>query len=102
MFRSPVDGRSLAVKRVVGLPGETVALDGRDLLVEGVAVAEPQGVKYSIRFGDWEGLRAGVQLGADEFFVLGDNEEISVDSRNWPTGPALDGKLLLGKPLFVR
>ncbi len=36
------------------------------------------------------------KLGADEFFVLGDNSSISVDSRSW--GP-LPGRLLVGKPL---
>lgn len=102
VFRSPVDGQSLSVKRVAGLPGEMVAITGRELRIDGVPVAGPGGVHYSLRYGDHEGLRQGVRLGADEYFVLGDNEAISIDSRNWPAGPGLDAKLLLGKPLFVR
>jgi signal peptidase I len=101
VFRSPVDGQSLSVKRVAGLPGETVSIVDGELRISGASVAGAT-VKYTLRYGDHEELRDGVQLGADEFFVLGDNEAISIDSRNWPTGPGLKAKLLLGKPLFVR
>jgi signal peptidase I len=45
---------------------------------------------------------AAWQLGPQEYFVLGDNAEISDDSRSWLAGPGLDAKLLFGKPLGVR
>ncbi len=45
------------------------------------------------------GLSARQKLGVDEFFVLGDNPSISVDSRSW--GP-LPGRLLVGKPFGGR
>lgn len=101
VFRSPVDGRSLNVKRVVGLPGERIAVANGDVLIDGASLPGAT-VKYSLHYGDHEILRDGVRLGPDEYFVLGDNEAISIDSRNWPTGPGLDAKLLLGKPLFIR
>ena len=41
------------------------------------------------------------RLGDDEYYVLGDNSPISSDSRNWPGGPAVCAKLLVGKPLAV-
>lgn len=47
------------------------------------------------------GLDKPVKLGKDEYFVLGDNSPISEDSRTWPEGPAVAGKLLVGKPLVV-
>jgi signal peptidase I len=40
------------------------------------------------------------QLGADEYYVLGDNSPVSEDSRMW-TGAAVDAKSLIGKPLVA-
>ena len=102
VFRSPVDESELCVKRIVGLPGETVALAGGDVLINGERIAVPHDLRYGVRYGDHDKLREGWRLGPEEYFVLGDNAEISVDSRNWPTGPALDAKLLVGRPLGVR
>ena len=102
VFHTSDDVRQLCVKRIVGLPGETVALGGGDVHVNGRRIAKPRDVAYEIRYGDNGRLREGWQLGPGEYFVLGDNASISDDSRNWPTGPALDAKLLLGKPLGVR
>lgn len=39
-------------------------------------------------------------VGPDEFYVLGDNSPVSVDSRLWET-PTIPGKLLIGKPFVV-
>jgi len=42
-----------------------------------------------------------VQLGEDQYYVLGDNSPISDDSRTWPEGTAVPARLVVGKPLFV-
>jgi hypothetical protein len=55
-----------------------------------------------LRPGDEPRLREGWQLGPTEYFVLGDNGAISDDSRSWPTGPGIDEKLLIGRPIGVR
>jgi signal peptidase I len=65
-------------------------------------------VYYAVRHND--GRQAGVErgagvtwrLGPGKYFVLGDNAAISDDSRSWPSGPGIDAKLLIGKPLGGR
>ena len=40
------------------------------------------------------------QLGPDEYFMLGDNSPVSLDSRSWPH-PAVPRRLVIGRPLLV-
>ena len=61
---------SVHVKRVVGLPGETIQIRDGLILINGQTYIEDREVA-AITFG---GLaEAGITLGADEYFVLGDN-----------------------------
>lgn len=64
--------------RVVGLPGETLSSspDGRDVRVNGNPLAEPYADKAGV-LSDFREL----SLGADEYFVLGDNRDGASDSR---------------------
>ena len=66
------------IKRVIGLPGDTVSLVGGILVVNGEQVDDSIPCKYV----DVEGrLNSPVKLGDDEYFVLGDNPANSEDSR---------------------
>lgn len=66
------------VKRIIGLPGETVQIKGSDIYINDKLLKENYG-KDPI---DFQGLaEEPITLGKDEFFVLGDNREISMDSR---------------------
>jgi len=102
VFRAPEDASELCVKRIVGLPGESVSFVDGDVWIDGRAVKKPRDTTFEIRPGDHSELAAdGWRLGPGEYFVVGDNTSISDDSRNWLAGVGLDAKLLVGKPLGV-
>lgn len=67
------------VKRVVALPGETVEIAEGTVLINGTALQEPYLDLAHCRFRRNMPART---LGAEEYFVLGDNRDNSNDSRN--------------------
>jgi len=84
------------VKRVIGLPGETVQIVDQTILINGEPLEES--------FGSSDMRTAGIAaepilLGKEEYFVLGDNREVSKDSRFAEVGlvplSRIEGKLLL-------
>jgi signal peptidase I len=91
----------ILIKRVVGLPGETVLIKGRDIFINGRklsgqqfgAVGKPDPVFY-YNFASDEPLT----LKQDEIFVLGDNISNSEDGRMW--GP-LKRRNILGRLVRV-
>lgn len=84
------------VKRVIGLPGETVQIKGNDIYIDGKKIEEHYG-KDPITY---QGIASEpLKLGDDEFFLMGDNRKVSFDSRYEEVGPVhrnlLEGKAVI-------
>jgi signal peptidase I len=88
------------VKRVIGVPGDTVQVTNRVVYVNGKRLDEP----YKIHtLASTSGYNPGDNWGpekvpTDQFFVMGDNRDNSNDSRFWGF---VDRDSIIGKPLFV-
>ncbi|GHT31596.1 hypothetical protein FACS1894214_3070 [Planctomycetales bacterium] len=91
-----IDGEPVVFgQRIVGLPGETVDIQSPDILINGKRLTEPPFFKTMSEKDDgyggyvrleeigWEnaGVLLPITLGQDEYFLLGDNSEQSLDSR---------------------
>ncbi len=82
VFKYPLNPKRDFIKRVIGLPGDTIQLKNSTLYVNGKAVNQsflPQGLKY--------GNYGPVTMADDAYFMMGDNRNNSEDSRVWGTLP---------------
>jgi signal peptidase I len=96
VFKYPKDTSQYFIKRIIGLPGETVKVEQGHILVinkdnpDGFVVKEPYLPNQAVTFGP----DTPVTLGSREYFVLGDNRLASSDSRVWGVLPYSD---IIGK-----
>ncbi len=79
VLSSPVDG-TMVLKRIIGMPGDTIEIRDGMVYVNGVALDEPYINEAPTYSGEWT-------LGADEYFVLGDNRNHSYDSADYGPVP---------------
>lgn len=97
VFRYPNDPSKFYIKRVIGLPGETVVIDGEVISIknslnpEGFVLDEPY-IKSSSHNNITQ------SLGEGEYYVMGDNRNASSDSRSWGILPE---KNIVGRA-FIR
>ncbi len=96
VFKYPEDPSHRFIKRIVGLPGETVEIkDGKVIIyMDGVSrvLDESEYLSNSVTTGDFQ-----ITLGENEYFVLGDNRSFSFDSRKFGVLPR---DKIIGRVIF--
>lgn len=98
IFKYPNDTSKYFIKRVIGLPGETVQIEGTKVLIKNKA--NPQGITLTENYVAPANLTSDhtlITLSDKQYFVMGDNRGASFDSRAW--GP-VDKKYIIGRPLM--
>ena len=92
VLKFPKDTSQFFIKRIVGLPGETVRVQQGGVYI--FNKENPEGLRLSESYlpsqAETFGKSDSIQLGSDEFFVLGDNRTASSDSRVWGILPKND------------
>ncbi|MGI6007698.1 MAG: signal peptidase I [Ruminococcus sp.] len=97
-FRTSNDEKaSTHIKRVIGIPGDTVQIKDGIILINGETYVEERDVPRIVNPGLAE---EPITLGSDEYFVLGDNRNSSVDSRFADVGNVRKD-YIIGKLWFV-
>jgi len=91
VFVFPVDPHEDLIKRVIGLPGERVAIHNGTVTIDGVQINEPYIAAAPLYDGEW--VVADGQL-----FVLGDNRNESKDSHQWGLLPLEN---VVGKAVLI-
>lgn len=96
VFQAPLNPKDYYLKRIIGLPGERVKIENNTIVIynsehpKGVVVHE----QYLTESTDGD---MSLTLGPNEYFVLGDNRDASLDSRRF--GP-IDGSVIVGRIWF--
>jgi signal peptidase I len=81
IFRFPEDPSKYFIKRIVGLPGETVTVSGGKVFITGkTGTRSPINEPYLKQITN---RPVSTKVGADQYFVMGDNRSVSYDSRYW-------------------
>jgi signal peptidase I len=107
VFKYPEDPERDFIKRVIGLPGETLELKGRKIHINGKPIDEPyahylprpsgDGV-HEATSDDVRDAYGPVVVPPNAYFVMGDNRDNSQDSRYWGFLPR---DLVKGRALFI-
>ena len=83
MFRYPGDPAKFFIKRVIGVPGDTITIDGDAVTIQNEQYPTGQRLREPYVEQMSGSGRIIEQLTEGEYFVMGDNRDYSSDSRSW-------------------
>lgn len=89
VLRPPYDETKHFIKRIIGLPGETIDVQGNVVTIYNKE--HPNGFRLVEPYLEFQSDKEKrLTLGKDEYFVMGDNRTVSYDSRSWGVLPRKD------------
>jgi signal peptidase I len=103
IFHYPLDTKKFFIKRIIGLPGETIEIKNESVTIcQSDCKTDPNKITLTEPYVKINKLNSprpnsSVTLKADEYYVLGDNRSVSSDSRIW--GP-VKRDLISGRALI--
>jgi len=83
VFRAPPDPAQDYIKRVIGLPGDTITIKGTTVIVDGVQLNETYVAAQNQGVPPGAHTITNLVVPPNDYFVLGDNRAVSSDSRIW-------------------
>ncbi len=98
VFKFPQDESRDFIKRVIGLPGDTLEIRGRQVLINGAPLKEPYAVYDMPASMDAEEHLGPIHIPTGQLFMMGDNRDHSMDSRVWGL---LDLHKVIGKAFII-
>lgn len=107
VFKFPEDPDKDFIKRIMGLPGETISVRNKEVFINGKKVSDPW-AHYTERIVLPEGVQprdnyGPVTVPKGHYFVMGDNRDQSYDSRFWFEGKGgfVPAKDILGRAFII-
>ena len=97
VFKYPNNPKQYYIKRIIGLPGEIIAISDEEIIIKNKENLEGFVLKEDYLSGIATNGNISATLGFDEYYVLGDNRGASSDSRMWG---ALKEEFIVGKALL--
>jgi len=99
VFVPPHDRKKAYIKRLIGLPGDTIAIKKGNIYINGKEIVDPRIARnYYYNQGDYGLKDEEMVISEHSYFFLGDNSISSLDSRFWGF---VDKEDIVGKAVFI-